>query len=341
MSATNAIVLSSPMSISNHGTPPDQQDAMPSSPMFPSPSQLLSRKPSIPTGSNSNSNRRSPIPKDACAGFTKASSLLRHTQSVDISSLDPIETENISTDPSAQRKGKVSVNETGHESTVPKANPRKEGRNKTKTIETIKPREPKETTQRRSKLDKSVDDIPQCAKDRAAQEVRDDRHKLNKKKSSTQSTIKKAKITKIGSVNLHGPGCKDSGNGKEAPGVCQGVVEASETDNNVTFKVGGKALALNLNGAIQLRQDWTPVKNTNSSSVNIQDTKDAPTGTTTSKHTEKSTHFGNLFDDYGFAQMTTSKAETIEVTRNSSGEALTKRRKLEVLNAMPQHIHSL
>ena len=173
----------------------------------------------------------------------------------------------------------------------------------------------------------------------------------SKLKEPVQTKIKKGKVTKAVDTN---EALKDNGFVKtkkvrkslsleEASGSSVGADKGQKGRNlgedlhNISLPDVEKLpsldtfLPLGLDEATRRRKEWTPVTDT-PEGFNILDSvdagpSDAPVAVV---QNPASSHFGNLVGGYGFAQANSEVTSRPQISRSSSGEALTKRRRLEV-----------
>ena len=120
-----------------------------------------------------------------------------------------------------------------------------------------------------------------------------------KRRNPVQTTIKKTKVTKILSPSV----------------------------DSVYSKAKSKT--------VPRREDWTPVKDTDSSFVQIEDEDSTPK--TAMQASKTAPDFGTLLGNYGYSH-NASNSNATDTLRTSTGEAVTKRRKLEVwVNLCPSY----
>lgn len=328
MAAAEAIVLlsSSPPQRNINTTPPRQHAHMSSSPTLPSPSDLFSRKIYRP----SSVSRGSSIPRNAALGFASASSLLRHSQAVDASAAhDDDKANNANTLVTESKAQELSKEAAESRTTAVKVAPK----TRKESSETKRAKAPakKVTLPKRKSIDRteSVDPIDSV---RPVVEELTSKPRVRKTKETTQTTIKKTKVIKVGSANGSTKDLKCKRATKKSSEIDVTTAEPSVTEKEKTPPGRDKPLDLCIEEAIRRRTDWTPTKDTRDGFVGIEGSASASTSVDqgTPATSKRITHFGNLLGDYGYANITTSVKETSEFTRSSTGEALTKRRKVEV-----------
>ena len=173
----------------------------------------------------------------------------------------------------------------------------------------------------------------------------------SKLKEPAQTKIKKGKVTKAIDTN---EALKDGGNVKrkkagkslsleEGSGSSIGAKKGQNGQNlgedlhNISLSDVGKLpsvdtfLPLGLDEATRRRKEWTPVRDTSEEFIILDSVDPRPSDAPAAvAQNPASSHFGNLVGGYGFAQANSEVTSGPEIVRSSSGEALTKRRKLEV-----------
>lgn len=328
MAATNAILLlSSPLRPTLERDLSKKHTAISSSPAMPSPSQLFSRNaPSLVCGT-----RGTPIHEDAVAGFASVSSLLRNSQSIDsLAKLDGSAVKHAKVSASNQEAEKPQKRKP-KEAPIVVGSALKEG-NDAQAIKILrKPRTSK------AKADASVKHGTETVRPvevNSGSEVVADKAKskprIRKSKEPTQTTIKKNKVIKVGTISTTLGGSKCTGKKKK---VCadEEVVEPSAANKELVSIERKEAIDLCLDEAIRRRTNWTPIKDTSNGFVNLDGSEgdiSGPLDQGTPKTIEKIKDFGDLFGDY--AHISSSTRQVPEIMRSLSGEALTKRRKVEV-----------
>ncbi|CAF9929724.1 5'-flap endonuclease [Imshaugia aleurites] len=162
------------------------------------------------------------------------------------------------------------------------------------------------------------------------------RKKKSKDEIEVQTTIKKTKITKPGAVNS----CKKAaGSTKKANKVISAQLRApaSTQEEDLRAKQGFQELCLEK--AITRRKEWTPCKDTAPDPTLLEDFEKSGDskllGDTPLANDPPTSRFGNLLGDFGFAQKEDSSAIVCETTRQENGEAILKRRKIELVNGIP------
>ena len=326
MAAADAIVLLSSSPPRNvNTTPPRQHAAMSSSPALPSPSDLFSRKPYRP----SSAGRGILIPKDAALGFASASSLLRHSQAVDAVNDDDDTAKNPRTPVTESRTKEPSKEAAETRTAVIKAAPK----TRKESSETKRAKAPaKKAGLPKRKSGDRTDSVNPNDSIRPAVEEPRSKPRAAKIKETTQTTIKKTKVTKVGSANEFTKDLKSKRSTKKSSDIDATTTKPSVSEKEKTSTTRDEPLDLCIEEAVRRRTDWTPTKDTRDAFVAIEDNEATLTiaDQGTPATSKRINHFGNLLGDYGYANVTTSVKETSEITRTSTGEALTKRRKVEV-----------
>ena len=319
-------VLSSSPSCSTVPLTPPHAAAAPlsSSPGLPSPSVLFSNMgPSLVSGS-----RATPIPIDIVTGFASVSTLLRRRVSIDeAGSPSTTKRRGISEEYDLPSDGKVTTVSNiqgGEQAKVPAF------------------KKPRILHEKRPELFREK--VTHAAAVRSADSIENadvlppkkSRKKKNKDGSEAQTTIKKTKIVKPGAMNS---GKKLVTSTKKAKAAVSTALRPPASTQEEDLRAKEEFRDLCLQKAITRRKDWTPCK----------DTAPAPTLTV---DFEKSVdpkllvdpplanespiaHFGNLLGDFGFSQKGGDSLVTCESTRQGNGEAMVKRRKIELVNGVP------
>lgn len=281
--------------------------------------------PSLVSGS-----RATPIPTDAVTGFASASTLLRRARPVDEAGPSPT--------PSIKRLGLSEIYDSQSSGKVTKQQPKELGGENEEKPAFKKPRVLNE------KFPESVQEsLTRAAEVRPTNTVanadvlapKKSRKKKSKDESEAQTTIKKAKITKPGAVK---PSKKAVGSTKKAKETLPAplIPPASTEEEDLRAKEEFRDLCLEK--AIRRRKDWTPCKDTAPDSTLQEDSEerlDANLLVDTPVANEPPiARFGNLIGDFGFAQMGDSSISISENTRQGNGEAMVKRRKIELVNGV-------
>ena len=298
--------------------------AMSSSPSLPSPSQLFSSMPLRPqSGSSAN-----PIPADAVAGFTSASSLLsrEHSHSEDVSTIgfDRLE--------SGELFGLQQEDDLHSKRKTAKLRPEK--------VPTVKKpkvsREGQANPLQRDAIITQLKVSEVCERDNATLAPKKRHKKKSTEGDEAQTKIKKSKITK--------------------PGAPKGVVKPKKTSTLTTKPSEAISAAseplmgtqaedaqareefrdLCLEKAIPRRKDWTPVKDTVQSKIYVDAIEEhpvsAPPSNTPEANASSDTCFGKLMGDYSFTQKIGCAATSFEGIRKRDGQSIVKRRKIELVN---------
>ena len=265
-----------------------------------------------------------PIPTDAVTGFASASTLLRRSR--------PVHSTNgsgLSVDYDLQNSDRLTEQEPKDLAIDPKKPP----------PAFKKPRVITETRlQAVQERVSSVATVPTAnvAEDADILAPKNSRKKKSKNESELQMTIKKAKVTKPGSVRSRK---KAVGQVKKAKEVAPAPFQppASTQEEDLAAKKEFRDLCLEK--AITRRREWTPCEDTapdpapqNDSEISVGPalSKDIPLANEPSI-----AGFGNLLGDYSFAQKEDSLVVISESTRQGNGEAIVKRRKIELVNGVP------
>ena len=265
-----------------------------------------------------------PIPTDAVTGFASASTLLRRSRPVDSTNGS-----GLSVDYDLQSSGRLTEQE-----------PKDLGTDQKKPPPAFKkPRVIPETRLRGvQERDSNFATAPTAniAEDADILPPKKSRKKKSKNESESQTTIKKAKVTKPGSVV---PRKKAVGPVKKAKEVVSAPFQppASTQEEDLAAKKEFRDLCLEK--AITRRREWTPCedtapdpapKNDSETSVGPALLNDIPLA-----NEPPIAGFGNLLGDFGFAQKEDSLVVISESTRHGNGAAIIKRRKIELVDGVP------
>lgn len=148
--------------------------------------------------------------------------------------------------------------------------------------------------------------------------------------ASTQTKLKKGRVTKA-------PGASVNANkSKQSSSVCNdGNKSPREVCASPCTSVGEEFGCLD--EAIKRRRNWTPTKDTEECLVALPNVEPLPVNesqpTMAAAGKSKTDCFGNLLDDYGYAIDSKRSTTPKNLLRKGNGEALTKRRKVEVSSA--------
>ena len=162
------------------------------------------------------------------------------------------------------------------------------------------------------------------------------RKKKSKDESEAQTTIKKTKIVKPGAVNSSK---KAVGSTKMAKKVDSAPPRPPASTQEEDLRAKEEFRDLCLEKAITRRKEWTPCKDT-ASAPTLSEDFEKPVdskllGDKPLANEPLIARFGNLLGDFGFAQKEDSSVVVCETTRQGNGEAIVKRRKIELVNGIP------
>lgn len=275
----------------------------------------------------SSGNKAGPLPTNAAAGFASASSLLQR---------------------SSPYNEDVSLGSVKSLVTVKQSNLQKRNQG------TVKPRRPKDDEEKAPKfknpnvihqekpepmqeaignpLATISDHQPLASNNPPLKKVR----KQNSKDES-QTKIKKAKVTKPGTVNERAKSKKSPKLSKKASKAATTETQPPITEKDVT-KLAGDQWDLGLEEAISRRKDWTPVKDSSEDAGPLQDATislKSPSAIALPQDDPLSVRFGSLLDDYGFAQESRNAVVQAKSTRVLEKGVIAKRRKIELVNGVP------
>lgn len=320
MAAAFVLLTSSPLQPTTKANLSKQHASTSSSPAPPSLLQLFSQK----NSSTTSAMEKSLLPKDAVVSFKSASSLLRSSPSADESICTPDNEENVAEASPVVLSAKEPITKKTRQPAKDKMEPMKVKKSKASTT--------KDTSARRKSKNHlrsaDIDPITAVVAGRMIAAPRD-----KKGKEPAQTKIKKSKVTKVGSANgpfgdpqLKSKAKRSSKISKESTEQLAEVKEAAPL-------ACSEPQDLCLDDAIRRRNNWTPVKDTGNGSTKINDERahtQAPLDQGTPATSKRINYFENLLGEYGYAHTSASLKESSEVSRNPTGEALTKRRKVEV-----------
>ena len=269
-------------------------------------------------------SRVTPIPTDAMTGFASASTLLRRSRPVDSTNGS-----GLSVNYDLQSSGRVTEQE-----------PKDLGADQKKPPPAFKkPRViPEKSRQDVQEMVSGVATAPKAnvAEDAGILAPKKSRKKKSKSESELQMTIKKAKVTKPSSVISRKKAACSIKKAKEVVSAPWQPPASTQEEDLVAKK---EFRDLCLEKAITRRREWTPCEDTapdpapqNDSEISV-----GPAHLTDIPLTKEPpiAGFGNLLGDFGFAQNEDSLVVVSESTRQGSGEAMVKRRKIELVNGVP------
>ena len=324
--AMATIVLSASPSCSPVAvTPPHAAVAMmSSSPGLPSPSQLFSNMgPNLVGGSSATL-----IPPHAVTGFASASTLLRKASSVDETvSPSSIERSRPSEISGLQSCGKITTQPKelgGENQKVPVF----------KMPRMLHERSPEAIQEEVSHA--AVVRPPNFVENVSVLAPKKSRKKKGKDENEAQTTIKKTKITKPGPTKSRK---KAAGSTKKVKEVVPAPLRHPASTQEEDLRAKEEFRGLCLEKAITRRKAWTPSKDTAPDSTLSEDFEksldpkfllDTPLA-----NEPLISRFGNLLGDFGFSEKEGSSFVACETTRHGKGEAVMKRRKIELVNGVP------
>ena len=300
--------------------------AMSSSPPLPSPSQLFS---GMPTQLQSGS-RAAPIPKDAIHGFACASSLLRQARSEgEEGHLQSAERLGLA-DRLASTKSRSPIR-TVKDPGVPTNNKPAAKFRKPDPILVERPNCARET--------ENATGDPKPAND-PQQDASLPPKKARKKKSTKeggegQTKLQKTRITKPGAPKTKAMSKKDLATDQpktKSREIFNTLLPSQEEDAKAKEEFRG----LCLDKAIPLRRQWTPCKDTvqnptSTCTIELQDTPFQEASATN----PAPPRFGQLLGDFGFVKQDGELSVGILPGRQDTGEAVMKRRKIEIVQGIP------
>lgn len=349
MASTEVIVLSSSPATSFIATTPPRPHLlapMVTSPGSLSPSQLLAKRQTSLAGGS----RVSALPEGAFQGFATASSLLRREYAV-CQDEEIINQGQGKAETSKKRQhitGRCSKEKTLNEQ-PPIEKPAKERKARVlKVASDSVPKKPRAPRKKALQKETEVVETVGCDDGQAGTVVIAGQKPRVKSVNRPKSKIKKAKVTKPTSeddpaqVNQQTHGLK----AWQVPGIDIGELQGRQAkDGSVQedpVKLGidklqedefGNPEDLGLQKVLTRRRDWTPVRDTLQDRLALQGplTFNQPeVGTKVPPCHANETGFGNLISGYNCAQSAEDTVNGNAPKRKWDGEAVTKRRKLEV-----------
>lgn len=196
-----------------------------------------------------------------------------------------------------------------------------------------KARASKKTLTESNKTAAAVKEQPEVFNEAENPEIQDsDKKRVRKSKGEAQTKIGKGKITKPGALNIKKT--KSVVSAKKLKNTDQPVAQALTKKNEDIYPLGEEPLDLGLIEAIKRRKVWTPVKDTSQRTSRLEDGGTTPRAGLAPEDCESEqlalSGFDNLLGDYGYARDDDRPFIGLEKTRDTDGQASTKRRKIEV-----------
>lgn len=269
-----------------------------------------------------------PIPADAVAGFTSASSLLplEHSNSKDASTfgLERLESEEL--------RGLQKGDDRCSKGKTAKVRPEKVPTFKKPKASRGEQADPLQRDAGITQLEVSKG----CARDNETPAPKKARKEKSTESDEVQTKIKKSKITKPGASKRVDKSKKTSTLARK-PSEAKSVACESLTGTQAEDAQAREEFRdLCLEKAIPRKKDWTPVKDTAQLKIHVDAIEGHPASAPPS-HTPEAdesldTCFGKLMDDYSFDKQVKCAATKFEGTRKRDGESIVKRRKIELLN---------
>lgn len=265
-----------------------------------------------------------PIPAGAVAGFTTASSLLPREKDASTFGVERLE--------SGELRGLQKGDELHSKSKPAKVRPEKVPKFKKPQVSLG---EQEDHVQREAGITQ-LGNSEVCARDNKTLAPKKARKKKGAEGDEVQTTIKKSKITKPGASKRLDKSTKTStltrkpSEAKSAASEPLTGTQAEDAQAREEFR------GLCLEKAIPRKKDWTPVKDTAQSTIQIDATEghsvSALPSNTPEVNESLDTCFGKLMDDYSFAGQVKCAATRVEGMSERDGESIVKRRKIELLN---------
>lgn len=271
-----------------------------------------------------------PIPADAVARFTSASSLLppEYSNSKDASAfgLERLESREICGLQKGNGRHSKGKNAKVRPEKVPAFKKPKASR-----------REQADPLQRDGGITQlGVSEV--CTRDNETLASKKARKKKSTESNEVQTKIKKNKITKPG-ASKRVDKSKNSSTLTRKPSEAKSAASEPLTGTQAEDAQAREEFRdLCLEKAIPRRKDWTPVKDSAQSRINVDAIERHPGSAPSSNSPEANesidTCFGKLMDDYNFREQIKCAATRSEGISNRDGESIVKRRKIELLNGI-------
>ena len=154
-----------------------------------------------------------------------------------------------------------------------------------------------------------------------------------KSREPAQTKLKRSKVTKVGSVNGSFGGFKLKSNAKRSSKIDNEPTEPLAGFKEAALPACSESQDFRPNDAIRRRNNWTPVQDTGNDFMIINHEEantQAPLDQDTPAASKRMDRFDKLVGTFGYAPTSASHEESPRALRNPTGEALTKRRKVEV-----------
>ena len=175
-----------------------------------------------------------------------------------------------------------------------------------------------------------------CARDNETLAPKKARKKKSAESDEVQTKIKKSKITKPGASKRVDKSKKTSTLTRKHSEVKSAASEPLTGTQAEDAQAREEFRDLCLEKAIPRKNDWTPVKDTAQSRIHIDAIEghpvSAPSSNTPEANESLDTCFGKLMDDYSYGEQVKCAATRFEGIRKRDGESIVKRRKIELLN---------
>lgn len=353
MASTEVIVLSSSPATSFIATTPSRPHLlapMASSPGFPSPSQLLSKKQPLLTSGN----WATALPEGALQGFATASSLLRQAYAIrrdeEITNQEKGNANSLAKKQDVTEKPTKKIVSKKQPSIEKPANEKK-ARVAKAALDTvpIKPRALRKKAQQQETKPAEMVDHDEGQAVTKVRPARKPRAKKGVDGAQAQAKTKKAKVIRATSADIPAKvdqiaedfeslQTSNTDRGLHGQGVRENSVQENPAkpglDKNEEHEFE-KPKGLGLSKILARRRDWTPVKD--ALPVQEQLTVQSPmtfkqpgTSVKSPRCRADEATFGNLISEYKYAQSAEGAVDSNAPKRNREGEAVTKRRKLNV-----------
>jgi hypothetical protein len=318
MASTHQIVLSSSPMHSMVVTTPLRGSCSPisSSPLLPSPSQLFAQKATTKTAERNDSYNI--VAALSSTTTVRSSTFVAGSIREGTSRMKKIDGRN-------EEKGHVESEK--HERVEPQAGKEQSAKSSKKQIVS------KSAIRKPRKKSMAVAENSKTLNHTNLSEQQDvEKKALKKRTEEIQSKIAKSKITKPGNNVTKGGKVASSKKESHQSSKIEPVCPSKHKVNN--NPAGKESLDLLLAEAVRRRRTWTPPKDTRQEVLQMEKPERAADENPTFINQEGGKlplhGFDNLLGDFGYADERENSLYGLEPYRNTNGEALTKRRKLEV-----------
>ena len=196
-----------------------------------------------------------------------------------------------------------------------------------KTAETSHPEPQKVPVESYTRARKPIADNGSLTASEAVEVCTTEKNSSKTVKAPAQTTIQKGKVKKA-------PGSYPSTNESKGPLNALTLEKPSDQEVSEALATQDANITLGLEEAVRRRRDWTPIEDTADCSVAPYSVEEAPKGESKLQDStigeSRFKHMKSFLGDYQYAHKISEVMTKPEITRRSTGEASTKRRKVEV-----------